>query len=228
MTKIGPDVPARVRAFVYEHFLEHAVPPVVERLMTDFSLSRESAGDVLEGLDAARHLALVKGTSRILMAWPFSAVATPFRVEVGGRRYFANCAWDAIAFHAMLRQDVRVESFCHHCAEPISLDLRGGRAVRTDPSEALVYLALPAARWWDDIITTCSNTMVFFASPEHRDGSTLCSIDAPGASLTPDETHTLSMPIYASRLALDYARPPRQELLDHFAGMGLAGDFWRL
>ena len=34
MTMIGPDVPARVRAFVYEHFLEYAVPPVVERLMT--------------------------------------------------------------------------------------------------------------------------------------------------------------------------------------------------
>jgi hypothetical protein len=228
MTMIGPDVPARLRAFVYQHFLEHAVPPVVERLMTDFSLSRDDAGEVLEGLDAARHLALLKGTSRILMAWPFSAIATPFRVEVGGRRYFANCAWDAVAFHAMLRQDVRVDSFCDHCAEPISLDLRGGRAVRSDPPEALVYLALPAARWWDDIITTCANTMVFFASPEHRDASALCSVDAPGASLTPDQTHTLSIPIYATRLALDYARPPRQELLDHFASMGLAGDFWRL
>jgi hypothetical protein len=224
----GPDVPARVRTFVYEHFLEHAVPPVVERLMTDLSLSRENVSEVLEGLDAARHLALVKGTSRILMAWPFSAIATPFRVEVSGRRYFANCAWDAIAFHAMLRQDVRVESFCHHCAEPISLDLRGGHAVRSDPPEALVYLALPAARWWDDIITTCANTMVFFASPEHRDASALCSLDALGASLTPDQTHALSVPIYGSRLAIDYARPPRQELLDHFASMGLAGDFWRL
>jgi hypothetical protein len=224
----GPDVPARVRTFVYEHFLEHAVPPVVERLMTDLSLSRENVSEVLEGLDAARHLALVKGTSRILMAWPFSAIATPFRVEVSGRRYFANCAWDAIAFHAMLRQDVRVESFCHHCAEPISLDLRGGHAVRSDPPEALVYLALPAARWWDEIITTCANTMVFFASPEHRDASALCSLDALGASLTPDQTHALSVPIYGSRLAIDYARPPRQELLDHFASMGLAGDFWRL
>jgi hypothetical protein len=224
----GPDVPARVRTFVYEHFLEHAVPPVVERLMTDLSLSRENVSEVLEGLDAARHLALVKGTSRILMAWPFSAIATPFRVEVSGRRYFANCAWDAIAFHAMLRQDVRVESFCHHCAEPISLDLRGGHAVRSDPPEALVYLALPAARWWDDIITTCANTMVFFASPEHGDASALCSLDALGASLTPDQTHALSVPIYGSRLAIDYARPPRQELLDHFASMGLAGDFWRL
>jgi alkylmercury lyase-like protein len=228
MTTIDPDVPARVRAFVYQHFLEHGVPPVVERLMTDLSLSREDAGDVLAGLDAARHLALVKGTSRILMAWPFSAIATPFRVDVGARQYFANCAWDAIAFHSMLRRDVSVESFCHHCAAPISLELRGGRAVRIDPPETLVYLALPAGRWWDDIITTCSNTMVFFASPEHRDASDLCSVDAAGASLTPDQAHALSLPIYATRLALDYARPPRQELLDHFAALGLAGDFWRL
>jgi hypothetical protein len=128
----------------------------------------------------------------------------------------------------MLRQDVRVDSSCHHCARPISLDLRGERAVRIDPPEALVYLALPAARWWDDIITTCSNTMVFFASPEHRDASPLCGTHGAGASLTPDQTHALSVPIYGTRLAADYARPPRQELLDHFAALGLSGDFWTL
>jgi hypothetical protein len=223
-----PELSARVRKRVYDHFVQHAVPPVVEQLMSDSSLSRETAEGVLAELDAGRQLALLKGTHRILMAWPFSAVTTPFSVAVGGRRYYANCAWDTIAFHAMLRQDVRVESFCHHCATPISMDLRGGRAVRTDPPEALVYLALPAARWWDDIITTCSNTMVFFASPEHRDASALCEPGGVGASLTPDQIHTLSVPVYGNRLALDYARPSRQELLDHFATMGLSGDFWRL
>lgn len=223
-----PGLSARVRKGVYDYFVEHAVPPVVEQVMTEFSLSRERAESVLEELDAGRQLALLKGTHRILMAWPFSAVATPFSVEVGGRGYYANCAWDAIAFHAMLRREVRVESFCHHCATPISLDMRGGRAVGIDPPEALVYLALPAARWWDDIITTCSNTMVFFASREHRDASRLCETDGAGASLTLDQTHTLSVPVYGNRLALDYARPSRQELLDHFAAMGLSGDFWRL
>jgi hypothetical protein len=222
------DLAARVRKFLFDHFLEQAAPPVAERLMTDFSLSRDEAADVLHSLEAARHIALVKGTERILMAFPFSAIATPFRVTVRGRTYFANCAWDAIAFHAMLGDEVRVESFCHHCADPIEVELRDGRATRVEPEEALVYLALPPTRWWDDIITTCSNTMVFFASPEHRDASPLCAPPDTAASLTPDQVHALSGPIYARKFALDYARPSREELLEHFGAMGLTGDYWQL
>jgi hypothetical protein len=225
---VGTSLPARVRLFIFEHFLKHAAPPVVEQLMTGFSLSRDAATDVLRQLESARHIALVKGTARILMAFPFSAIATPFRVELRGKAYFANCAWDAIAFHAMLGDDVRVDSFCHHCAAPVTIELHDGRATRTEPAEAIVYLGLRPTQWWEDIVTTCSNTMVFFASPEHRDASDLCAPADQGASLTPDQVHALSGPIYGRKFALDYARPSRDELLAHFASMGLTGTYWTL
>ena len=219
----------RVRLFIFEHFLEHSAPPVVEQVMNEFSLSRAAAAEVLRDLEAARHIALVKGTDRILMAFPFSAIATPFRVTANLRSYFANCAWDAIAFHAMLGgTDVQVDSFCHHCAQPIHVELSGGNATNVDPPESLVYLALRPTEWWSDIITTCSNTMVFFASPEHRDASDLCAPEDRAASLTPDQVHALSGPIYAGKFSLDYARPTKDELLAHFAAMGLIGEYWTL
>ena len=218
----------RARLFIFEHFLEHAAPPVAEQVMNEFSLSRSAATDILRDLEAAHHIALVKGTARILMAFPFSAVATPFRVTVGSRSYFANCAWDAIAFHAMLGTDVRVDSFCHHCAQPIRVELRDGHTTLIDPPESLVYLALRPTEWWSDIITTCSNTMVFFASPEHRDASELCAPEGQATSLTPDQVHTLSGPIYATKFTLGYARPTKEELLAHFAAMGLTGQYWTL
>lgn len=217
-----------VRKFVFDHLLEHGVPPVVEQLMTGFSLSRDEATEVLHGLAEARHIALVPGTARILMAFPFSAIATPFRVTVSDRTYFANCAWDAVAFHSMLQQPVRVESFCNHCAAPIELELRAGRTIHVEPRETLIYLALPPARWWDDIVRTCANTMVFFASPEHRDASPLCAPPDSAVSLTPDEVHALSGPIYGRKFELDYVRPSRDELVEHFAAMGLTGHYWQL
>ena len=217
----------RVRLFIFEQFLQHALPPVVEQVMTEFSLSRADAEEVLTDLEEARHIALVKGTARILMAWPFSAIATPFRTTVRGRTYFANCAWDAIAFHAMFGDDVRVDSFCHHCAMPIEIELQDGRAIRVDPPETLVYFARPPTEWWEDITTTCGNTMVFFASPEHRDASDIAGPDQSN-SLTPDQTYTLSVPSYARKLALDYARPSKEVYLAHWAAMGLPTDFWRL
>ena len=132
--------------------------------MSRFSIARDDATALLRDLESARHIALVPGTTRILMAFPFSAIATPFRVTARGQTYFANCAWDAIAFYAMLRDEVQVDSFCHHCATPIRIELRDGHAAYVEPQETLVYLALRPAQWWANIVTTCSNTMVFFAS----------------------------------------------------------------
>ena len=220
-------LPQRVRLFVFEHFLEHSAPPVVERVMSEFSLSREAATDALRALEAARHIALVPGTARILMAFPFSAIATPFRTTVGDREYFANCAWDAIAFRAMLNDDIRVESHCHHCAAPITVEIRES-GIDVEPKDALVYLALPPAHWWADIVTTCSNTMVFFCSPGHRDASDLCAPPASATSLTPEQVDALSGPIYARKFALDYERPSKDQLLDHFATLNLTGDYWKL
>ena len=229
MTELAnDDLPRRIRLYIFEHFLANASPPVVEQVMSSFALSRAAATDVLTELEAARHIALVSGTARILMAFPFSAIATPFRVTVRGRTHFANCAWDAIAFHAMLGDDTRVESFCHHCAAPIQIELRNGLATQVEPAESLVYLALRPTEWWSDIITTCSNTMVFFASPEHRDASDLCAPADQAASLTPNQVHTLSEPIYARKFALDYQRPSKEALLGHFAAMHLTGDYWKL
>ena len=222
-----PTLP-RVRLSIFERFLRDGQAPTVEELMTEFSLPRDKVTGILEELAVARHIALVPGSARILMAFPFSAITTPFRVMARGQRYFANCAWDAVAFHAMLGDDVQVDSFCHHCATPINVDLRGGRATRVEPAETLVYLALRPTQWWENIVTTCSNTMVFFASADHRDASDLCAPAEQAASLTPDQVHALSGPIYARKLELDYARPTRDELLDHFASLGLTGDYWRI
>ena len=224
-----PTVAQRIRLHVYEHFLEHGRPPIAEELMRDFPLSREEVGATLRELQGQRNLAVVKGTLRILMAFPFSAIATPFRVRVRGRDYFANCAWDAVAFHAMLGEDdVDIDSYCHHCAQPIRIELRGGRAGVVEPADTIIYLALRPAQWWDDIVTTCSNTMVFFAGPDHRDSSDLCAPADQAVSLTPDRIHALSGPLYGGRLQIDYVRPGRDELVAHFDRLGLTGAYWQI
>ena len=230
MTGSADDSLARdVRKYVFDHFLEQAVPPVLEQIMERYHLDRVEAFAILKGLEDARHLKLVPGTQRILMAFPFSAVATPFRVTrpVIGRRYYANCAWDAVAFHAMLHEIIRIEGRCHHCAEPISIELAGGKS-RASPRGPLVYLALPAAQWWNDIVITCSNHMVFFASERHVDAWQKATQAPEGAVLTLEETHALSVPIYKDKLRAEYVRPGKDELITHFRSLGLAGDFWRL
>ncbi|MEO8252353.1 MAG: organomercurial lyase [Chloroflexota bacterium] len=223
----GDKIAARVRKYIFECFRASGTPPVVEQVMTRFALTRGQATETLRELEDAHHISLVPGTARILMAFPFSAIATPFKVTVGGDQYFANCAWDAVAFHTMLRQNVQVDSFCDHCAEPVRIDLSEGRATLVEPAGAMVYLARTPSHWWDDITTTCGNTMVFFSSAEHRDASSLCETDGHGASLTPAQVLALSEPIYATKFDLDYTRPTAAELAAHFTEIGLTDPYWQ-
>jgi hypothetical protein len=89
--------------------------------------------------------------SRIRMAPPFSGVETPFRVNIQDRLSFANCAWDALGIPAALHQDAVVEASDGHTGEPITLEVRNARPV---DQPCVIHFAVPAARWWEDIIYT--------------------------------------------------------------------------
>src|SRR5207247_8683692 len=88
-----------VRKDIVEQCEEHAIAPVLEQIRQKFGLDRASAFNVLAELQSARHIALLPGTQRILMAFPFSSIVTPFRVQTAGNDQddFANCVWDAVA-----------------------------------------------------------------------------------------------------------------------------------
>lgn len=229
MATPSPDLAPKVRKFVFDHFLETAAPPVLEQVMVRFGLPRAAASEVLRTLESGRHIKLIPGTARILMAFPFSAVTTPFEVtRRDGRTYYANCSWDAVAFHGMLGEPIGIDAFCHDCGQPMALEVADGRLARSNVEEPLVYLSLPAAQWWDDIVTTCANHMVFFRSREHLEAWGEANPDTSGAALTVEQVHNLGLPIYKDKLKLEYARPSRDILVSHIASLGLTGEFWRI
>lgn len=218
-----------LRKYIFDYFEEKATAPVLEQVMLKFKLDRFTAFKALLDLESAHHIFLVPGTQRILMAWPFSSAATPFRVKLATekREYFANCAWDAVAFHVMLRKEQSIVSYCHHCAEEIKISLKDQKQVPSSSSNPLVYLALPAAKWWENILSTCSNNMVFFSSHEHLTDWSKSS-GAIGEALTIEQTLKLSVPFYHKKMSIDYVRPSRDETIALFQSLHLTGDFWKI
>jgi len=67
----------------------------------------------------------------------------------------------------------------------------------------------------------------FFASPDHRDASDIAASADSAASLTPDEVSALGKPLYEGKLSMDYVRLGREELMAHFASLGLTGPYWQ-
>jgi hypothetical protein len=90
-------------------------------------------------------------SSSIRMAPPFAGRRTPFAVKARGKTYFANCAWDALGVPAALHADAVVDASDAHTGEPMRLLVRSGKVV-FEP--CVSHFAVPAARWWDDIIYT--------------------------------------------------------------------------
>jgi hypothetical protein len=92
--------------------------------------------------------ALILDRDEIRMANPFSAVPTRYRVQAGGRSWFANCAWDAFGICVVLGGDGRIEV---DGDDPIAVEVRGARP---DDESLLFHCLVPAAHWWDDIVYT--------------------------------------------------------------------------
>jgi hypothetical protein len=219
------DVAHRVRLHIYREFLAYGQPPSVAATATALHISEEASAASYDRLAHWRVIVLKPGTRDILMAPPLSAVPTRFIVQVAdGRRYYANCVWDALGVPAMLDRDANVEAACGDCAEALGLEVRGGRLVRT---EGVVHFAIPAAKWWDDIVLTCS-TMLLFRSDAHVDAWCRSMGTDRGALFTPSQMWFVAKAWYQNRLGPDWRRLTVREAQVLFGDAGLTGPFWLL
>lgn len=139
----------RVRLAVYEGFVERERAPTPSEIAEALDAPPESARAALRRLAEGRKLVLDSGDG-IRMAMPFSAVATPFRVRADRRRWWANCAWDALGVPAVLERDVEIDAECGDCGEPLRLSVASGAV----SGEGVVHFAVPASSWWEDIVFT--------------------------------------------------------------------------
>jgi hypothetical protein len=75
--------------------------------------------ETIRALDEQDLVQVVDG--QVVMAYPFSATRTPFRVRLAeGRERYACCAIDALGIAPMIGGPVRVHSECHHCGAPLT------------------------------------------------------------------------------------------------------------
>ena len=141
----------QVRASTYRLFVDLGRAPTVEEVADDCDLEAGEALATWRTLHDQHAIVLNPAAAELRMANPFSAVPTSSRVHAAGRRWYANCAWDAFGICAAVASDGRIETSCPDCGEPIRVDVRDARP---DDETLLFHCLVPAARWWDDIVFT--------------------------------------------------------------------------
>jgi hypothetical protein len=145
------DFDSRVRTAIYAWIAEKTEAPVVRELAGILSEPPEAIREACGRLFRKRVLFLEPDGETIRMAPPFSAVPTQHRVRVGDREYFANCSWDSLGIPAALHAPAEVFSRCEQTLEPIRLHV--GRE-GPEPQPVVAHFAVPAAKWWTDLVYT--------------------------------------------------------------------------
>jgi hypothetical protein len=145
------DFDTQTKLAIYRHFAETGRRPSLATVAEQVGSDIRNVRDAYTRLRAQRVLVLEPDGESIRMAPPFSGVPTQHRVLVGGKEYFANCAWDAFGVPAALQQPGEVNSRCEQSLEPLRLNIG---IDGPPPSSWLFHCLVPAAKWWDDIVFT--------------------------------------------------------------------------
>ena len=147
----GTELSNEVRLHVMRQVIETGRVPKVHETALALGQPSEEVRKAHQQLAEAHVFVLEPGSFELRMASPFSAIPTPFEVAIGERKWWGNCIWDAMGIAAVLKAEARISTKCPDCGHPLSLTVNGP-AVSGDPG--IVHFAVPAARWWDDIIYT--------------------------------------------------------------------------
>jgi len=137
-----------VRLRVYSLLLETGTMPKVADLAASMKQSAKEIKASLKRLYAAKALALMHESGEILMASPSSAVPTSYFTDSGGKTWWANCAWDALAIPAAMHMRGKITASCACCGEGMNAEVENRRLIS---GSGVVHIALPAKQWWDDI-----------------------------------------------------------------------------
>lgn len=146
------DFDITVKMTIYKLTAKRGNIPNSTEVSNELGVSNEEVIDALERLYALRLLVLEPDDrSKIRMAPPFSGIETPFRVEVEGKPYYANCVWDAFGIAAALNKDAIIFSADGFTEDPLLLEVKDNKPKK---SRYVAHFSVPAAHWWDDIIYT--------------------------------------------------------------------------
>jgi Alkylmercury lyase len=167
--------------------------------LLDDAAGRFGAARVLAELAGGDFLCLDQA-GRISAAYPFSAAATPHRVQIaGGASAYAMCAIDALGMARMLRTGVAIRSADPSNGEPVTVTIDGSNA-RWRPGTAVVFVGRIASECTGPSAEVCCEYINFFASPSAAEAWASTRPEITGGILGQDRAREVGEQIFGQLL----------------------------
>ena len=139
-----------LRLYTYRHVVASGKAPSVAQAAAETGSSEAEVRAGYARLSES-HAFMLTESGELWRVAPFSAVPTAFPVESGGQTYYGNCIWDALGIPAMLGQNATIPASCACCNLEMTLRVKAGSLL---PHEGLIHVAVPARRWYEDVVFT--------------------------------------------------------------------------
>ena len=139
-----------LRLYSYRQVVASGKAPTVAQAAAEMGSSEAEVRAGYARLSES-HAFMLTESGELWRVAPFSAIPTAFPVESNGLTYYANCIWDALGIPAMLGQDATVPASCACCNLEMAVQVKA-RALF--PHEGMIHVALPARRWYEDVVFT--------------------------------------------------------------------------
>ncbi|MBA2758184.1 MAG: hypothetical protein H0U38_00690 [Chloroflexia bacterium] len=138
----------RLRHLIYQAFAGAGHPPDLAQMATTLHLSEDETLEALRTLGDMHSVFLTGDGRGVLMANPFSAVPTPFRVSANGVDYWANCAWDMLGVPAALGGEATIHATYAADDTTTELQVIDGHV---EGAPGIVHFQQPFRAWYDDL-----------------------------------------------------------------------------
>ena len=145
-----PSDRARLYHQVLTGYVQAGVGPHYVEIAQALDWPTDHAREVLhEVVGAGLPIWLHPGTDLIASFAPFSSLPTLYRISIDGTAHgYAQCGLEALAVSWLFPdREVRIESLCPDCGEPISLAMREGQLLSISPDGVVAHINVPVSKW---------------------------------------------------------------------------------
>jgi hypothetical protein len=145
-----PSDPARLFQRVLIGYVESGVAPHYIEIARALGWPTDKARSVLhQVVGMGMPMWLHPGTDLIASCAPFSSLPTLYRISIDGVPHgYAQCGLEVLAVSWLFPDhEVKIDSLCPDCAEPISLAMSGGELLSISPDSVVAHINVPFSKW---------------------------------------------------------------------------------
>lgn len=162
-----------IRQYLYEFWCEHGWGPNLRDVHEALGLEREAIIAAYKQLELGKMI-VVDQTSQnfnMLKMLPFNSFPSQVQVWIDDRFHaYAGCAMESVAISRMPpfeNKDIRLESYCACCLEPIRVVMRNGELVRAEPETVLIHVSTITYEWGIPSLMSMCDSMNYVTDAHH-------------------------------------------------------------